>query len=72
MAGGERNKLFIVMIAVTLIVIFATVGINLRDTSIPPSYGPKIDVRRVLKKIEEAGLEPREAMYYRVVEEKRR
>ncbi len=72
MAGREGNRLFLVMIAVTLIVIFATVGLNLRDTLVPPSYGPKIDVRKVLKKIEDAGLEPREAMYYRVVEEKRR
>lgn len=60
------------MIVLTLALIFATVGLNLKNVLIPPSYGPAIDVKGVLRKIEEAGLEPREAMYYRIVEQKRR
>ncbi len=71
--GTKRSgRLFSLLIAVTLALILATVGLNLKDALIPPSYGPRIDVKGVLRKIEEAGLEPREAMYYRVVEEKGR
>lgn len=70
--GLAQSRLLAAMIAVTLVFIFATVGISLRDVLVPPSYGPRIDVKRVMRKIEEAGLEPREAMYYRVIEGKRR
>lgn len=70
--AGRESRLFFAIIAVTFVLIIATVGLNLKDVLTPPTYGPRIDVKKVLRKIEEAGLEPREAMYYRVVEEKRR
>ena len=64
------ERLFLALVLASVALIAAIVGGNLLDVLYPSSpSGPKIDVGKVLKGIEKAGLEPKEARYYEVLGE---
>jgi hypothetical protein len=64
-----KDRTFLIMLVVTSVMIGAVFVHNSRNALHPELTGvPRIDVKRVVERIEKAGLEPREAMYYRVVE----
>ncbi len=66
---GKRDRPFLVMIAVTTILVAAVLLTNARNALHPELQGaPRIDVKKVIERIEEAGLEPMDARYYRVIE----
>jgi hypothetical protein len=57
------------MLAVTLGLVILVFVSNSRVALRPELAGsPRIDVGRVVERIERSGLDPQEAMYYRVVE----
>ena len=69
MSTRKIDKTFLVMLAVTIALVAAVFYNNSMNALHPErSGGPRIDVGRVVERIEKAGLEPREAMYYRVME----
>jgi len=64
-----KDKAFLAMLAVTILMVAAVFFTNSRNALHPELRGaPRVDVKRVLERIDRAGLEPQEAKYYRVIE----
>ena len=57
----------LVLLCVTWLLIVMTWGVNLLPREQP--HVPQVDVAKIKRAIQEAGLEPREARYYRVLPE---
>jgi hypothetical protein len=69
MSTARSDRAFLVMLAVTVALVAAVFIGNSRDALHPELKGaPRIDVERVVERIEDAGLEPVEAKYYIVIE----
>lgn len=63
---GAARSVFMALIVVTTLLIMVIVGI---ESFAPAEEGPPLpDIRRVKARLEAAGLEPHEALYYRVTE----
>jgi hypothetical protein len=63
---GPARSVFTALITATTILIAVIVGI---ESFAPPDEGPHLpDMKAVKRRIEEAGLEPQEALFYRVTE----
>jgi hypothetical protein len=70
---AKRNDLiFIVLLVLGVCLVGGILANNIYDSIYPPLFtGPVIDVKQVLKRIEQSGLTPTEARYYRVIEKDR-
>jgi hypothetical protein len=69
MSTARSDRAFLAMLAVTVALVAAVFISNSRNVLHPELKGvPRIDVERVVERIEEAGLEPVEAKYYSVIE----
>jgi hypothetical protein len=63
---GAARSVFMALIVATTLLIMLIVGL---ESFAPVEEGPPLpDIRRVRARIEAAGLEPHEALYYRVTE----
>ncbi|TET44582.1 hypothetical protein E3J62_09900 [candidate division TA06 bacterium] len=68
-AGRKSDRTFVAMIVVTVAIIGAVFASNSRNALHPELQTvPRINVKRVVERIEKAGLTPREAKYYKVLE----
>lgn len=68
-AKRRSDRSFVAMIVVTIAIIGAVFASNSRNALHPELHtAPRINVKKVVEKIEKAGLTPREAKYYRVLE----
>ncbi|KPJ48588.1 hypothetical protein AMJ40_07240 [candidate division TA06 bacterium DG_26] len=68
-ARRRSDRSFVSMIVVTIVIIGAVFFSNSRIALHPELQTvSRIDVKRVKERIEKAGLTPREAKYYRVLE----
>lgn len=66
------DLLFIVVLVLASCLVGLIVTGNIYDSLYPPLFtGPEINVEEVLRKIDDAGLTPTEARYYRVIERNR-
>jgi cell division protein FtsL len=66
---GKSDKPFIAMIAVTTILVAAILFSNARRALHPELESAlRIDVKKVVERIDKAGLKPMDARYYRIVE----
>ncbi|MFQ5906288.1 MAG: hypothetical protein ACE5JA_06920 [bacterium] len=72
MSKKNRSKFdhwFIVMMIVTVLLVGAVFVSNSRNALHPELQAvPRINVKKVLARIEKAGLEPREAKYYKAIQ----
>jgi hypothetical protein len=67
--GRRVDRSFVVMMVVTVAIIGAVFASNSRIALHPElQTAPRINVKRVVERIEKAGLTPREAKYYKVLE----
>ncbi|MBU3911458.1 MAG: hypothetical protein KKD90_02610 [Candidatus Omnitrophica bacterium] len=68
----KRDRLFIVLAGLLTILFAYEIYMNIsREIFNRPAEisSPQIDVSEVLNKLKEAGLEPKEAKYYKVIDE---
>ncbi|MFQ6116139.1 MAG: hypothetical protein ACE5NG_18920 [bacterium] len=64
----KNEAIFIAVIVAALLLVVAIVANNISNAINPPrASGPRIDVKKVMKEIKKAGLEPREAKYYEII-----
>jgi hypothetical protein len=70
---SKRNDLIFITVLVLAVCLVGLILVNnIYDSLYPPLFsGPVIDVAQVLERIDDAGLTPTEAKYYRVIEKDR-
>lgn len=69
----NNNKILWGFLAVSLVLLLLILGQNVYDSIYPPVFfPPKIDVAKVKKRIKDAGLIPREALFYEIIEKNTR
>ena len=67
--GSRIDRSFVAMMVVTIAIIGAVFAGNSRNALHPELQTvPRINVKRVVERIEKASLTPREAKYYKVLE----
>jgi len=70
---SKDDKLFTLLLLVAVCLIAIILATNVYDSLYPPLFaGPTFNVEEVVKRIQKAGLTPREAMYYRIIQKDRR
>ncbi len=63
------KNLFKLAVVITAVLIFALLLDNLLGFMQGEAIPPRVDVKSVLQRIEEAQLKPREALYYEIIHE---
>ncbi len=72
MTASQNDKLLLILVLLSLSLVLVVVSNNIYNILYPPLIAPVIDVKAVQERIQQAGLEPREADFYRVIEKDRR
>lgn len=68
MNKNDKNITIFLIIFLTFFALLI-IGKNIYDAFVPQDLGiPKINVEDIKKKIKDAGLEPKEALYYEIID----